>query len=117
VRLRCLLVDDNAVFLETASRILESQGLRVVGRARTTSEALELAAELRPEVALVDVELGDENGFDLAESFAAAAPATRVILISTHAEEEFSALLPESPAVGFLAKNEISAEAVQSLAG
>jgi DNA-binding NarL/FixJ family response regulator len=117
VRLRCLLVDDNAVFLETASRILESQGLRVVGRARTTREALELAAELRPEVALVDVELGDENGFDLAEALAAAVPSTRVILISTHAEEELSALLPESRAVGFLAKNQISAEAVRGLAG
>jgi DNA-binding NarL/FixJ family response regulator len=89
----------------------------VVGRARTTREALELAAELRPEVALVDVELGDENGFDLAEALAAVVPSTRVILISTHAEEEFSALLLESRAVGFLAKNQISAETVRGLAG
>jgi DNA-binding NarL/FixJ family response regulator len=115
--LRCLLVDDNDAFLATASGLLETQGLSVVGCARTGTEALELAGELRPQVALVDVELGDENGFDVTEALATAVPSTRVILISTHDENEFFGLVAASSAIGFLAKNAISAEAVRSLVG
>jgi DNA-binding NarL/FixJ family response regulator len=55
VRVRCLLVDDNEAFLFSASRLLESQGVDVVGQARTSSEALRLARRLRPDVVLVDV--------------------------------------------------------------
>jgi CheY-like chemotaxis protein len=113
--LRCLLVDDNEQFLASATRLLEAQGLVVVGRASSAGEALGLARELAPEVALVDVQLGHEDGFDLARRLAAGPRSLRVILISTHAEEELEDLIAESPAVGFLPKAVLSADAILAL--
>jgi DNA-binding NarL/FixJ family response regulator len=117
VGLRCLLVDVNDEFLAAAERVLGSQGLDVVGLARSGPEALRLATELAPDVALVDVELGAESGFDVTEALSAAAPSLRVILISTHAEDELFDLLSASPAVGFLAKSALGARAIADLAG
>jgi CheY-like chemotaxis protein len=65
--MRCLIVDDDASFLDTASLLLEQQGVAVVGVATTSAEALKRVEELRPEVILVDVNLGAESGFELAE--------------------------------------------------
>ena len=66
-----LIVDDNRLFLEAARDRLERGGLRVVGVAATSAEALQRAAELQPEVVLVDVVLGAESGFELARRLAA----------------------------------------------
>ena len=68
--LRCLLVDDNPEFLETARRLLEQQGISVVGIAANSAEAVERAAELQPDVVLIDVHLGKENGLQLARRIA-----------------------------------------------
>jgi two-component system, NarL family, nitrate/nitrite response regulator NarL len=115
VGLRCLIVDDSEEFLASASRLLEAQGLEVVGAVSSGAEAVSLATELRPEVALVDVQLGDEDGFEVTRRLAAAAPSTRVVLISTHPEED----LPELPAsaAGFLAKTALSGAAIRELLG
>jgi len=115
VALRCLIVDDNEAFLASASRLLCAQGLEVVARASSGAEALRLARQLQPDVALVDVQLGDEDGLELARRFAANALATRVILISTHSKDELGELVVDSPAVGFLSKADISAAAVRQL--
>ena len=61
-----LIVDDNWLFLEAARDRLEREGLRVVGVAATSAEALHRAEELRPDVVLVDVMLRGESGFELA---------------------------------------------------
>jgi CheY-like chemotaxis protein len=107
--LRCLLVDDSAAFLETASLLLERQGLTVVGVASSIAEALRRARALRPDVILVDIGLGDESGFTLARFLARDDRGTRVILISAGAEADYADLIAESPADGFLAKSELSA--------
>ncbi len=65
--MRCLIVDDNADFAEAARHLLEHGGFTVVGVASTSAEALQCFEERRPDVTLVDVNLGNENGFELAE--------------------------------------------------
>jgi two-component system, NarL family, nitrate/nitrite response regulator NarL len=118
VALRCLIVDDSEEFLASASRLLEAQGLEVVGRASSGVEAFELAAERRPDVALVDVQLGDEDGREVARSLAMVVRSTRVVLISAYPEEELPpGLLAGSSAVGFLAKTALSAAAIRELLG
>jgi len=116
---RYLLVDDNATFLETASVFLEREGLTVVGMASSIAEALRQARALRPDVILVDIELGDESGFDLARLLAqdGQGGGAEVILISTHAEADYSELIAESPAAGFLAKSELSARGISRILG
>jgi two-component system nitrate/nitrite response regulator NarL len=65
-RLRCLIVDDSPRFLHAARGLLERQGIRVVGVASTGAEALQQATQLRPDITLLDINLGGESGFDLA---------------------------------------------------
>jgi DNA-binding NarL/FixJ family response regulator len=111
VTLRCLLVDDNSQFLAAARDLLEGEGLTVVGVAGRIAEAVGQAADLGPDVALVDINLGGESGFDLAERLVP----TPVIMISTHSGDDYVDLVEESPAIGFLAKTALSATAVRNL--
>jgi DNA-binding NarL/FixJ family response regulator len=115
VDVRCLIVDDSARFLVAARGLLERQGLTVAGVASTGPEALCLAEELHPDVTLVDIDLGEESGFELARELSRTAAAPPVILISTHTEEDFAALIEASPAIGFLSKTRLSAGAVRDL--
>jgi CheY-like chemotaxis protein len=115
--LRCLIVDDSPRFLDAARGLLERQGVTVVGVASTSAEALQRAQELRPDVTLVDVDLGGESGLELARRLdrePGLAPLP-VILISTHAEADYAELVAASPAVGFLAKSALSAGAIRDL--
>jgi DNA-binding NarL/FixJ family response regulator len=117
VSLRCLIVDDQPSFCEAARDLLEGQGVTVVGFATSSAEAVRSVQQLQPEVALVDIDLGTDSGFDLARRLADGVDgsAPRVILISTHDEREFVRLIESSPAVGFLAKTELSAERIYRL--
>lgn len=112
---RCVLVDDNEEFLASAARLLESQGVEVIGLASTTDDALRLAETLKPEVALVDIELDHEDGIELARVLAKRAPSTDVVLISAHERDDLSDLISDSPAVGFLPKPVLSASAIERL--
>ena len=117
--LSCLIVDDNFEFLHAARQLLQQEGINVVGVASSGAEALQRVAELRPDVTLVDVCLGDECGFELARRLAAAEPRTRsaLILISTYAERDLHDVIAESPAVGFLSKSDLSGRAVHAVLG
>ncbi len=112
--LRVLIVDDSRHFLNAARGVLEQDGIAVVGVASTSAEARQLARELRPDGILIDVDLGDESGLDLAREFASADGAP-VVLISAYPESELDDLIAASPAVGFLSKSELSASKVSSL--
>jgi CheY-like chemotaxis protein len=114
---RCLIVDDNLPFLHAARALLEREGVTVAGVASTSADALRQAEALRPDVVLADIFLGEESGFDLARRLARENPngGVTVILISTHAEAEFAALIDESPAVGFVAKSDLSARAIRQI--
>jgi DNA-binding NarL/FixJ family response regulator len=116
--LRCLIVDDNVSFREEMHDLLAEQGLDVVGDAGSAAEAHRQIAALRPDVALIDIDLGGESGFALARRLHenpghVAAP--HVILISTHDEAEYADLIEASSALGVLAKIDLSAAAIRRL--
>jgi DNA-binding NarL/FixJ family response regulator len=115
--MRILIVDDNDSFLEAARVLLEREGLTVAGVASTGAEALSQLGTLRPDVVLLDISLGDESGFDLAQRFAGDGlhDGTAVVLISTRAEEDYADLVAGSPAAGFLSKAELSASAIRRI--
>jgi DNA-binding NarL/FixJ family response regulator len=113
---RCLIVDDSHAFLAAARTLLERQGLTVAGVASTGAEARREVEALRPDLVLVDVSLGSESGFDLARQLVDDHHhAARVILISTRSEAELAELVASSPALGFLSKSELSADAIRGL--
>ena len=117
VPLRCLIVDDNEFFLEIAAASLAGDDLDVVGTATTSAEALRQVRELQPEVVLVDINLREESGFELARMLVERFPrlASGVVLISTRAEQDFGDLIKTSPAAGFIPKTQLSARAVREL--
>jgi len=115
VGLRCLLVDDSEEFLAAASRLLEAQGLAIVGTASSGVDAVRVAEAAHPDVALVDVQLGEEDGLEVARRLIARTPSTRVVLISTHSQDDLVELIADSPAVGFLPKPALGAVAIAAL--
>jgi CheY-like chemotaxis protein len=115
--LRCLIVDDNAGFLRSARLLLEGQGITVTAVASNGEDALRQAEALRPDVVLVDIDLGGESGFDVVGRLhrrLERAPSD-LILISTHCEEDFADLIAANPVVGFISKPHLSAHAIHRL--
>jgi DNA-binding NarL/FixJ family response regulator len=115
---RYLIVDDNTSFREEMRGLLVEQGLDVVGGAGSAADAHRQIAELRPDVALIDIDLGGDSGLELARQLGKqpgnAAP-PYVILISTHDETEYADLIQASSAIGFLAKSDLSAASIRRM--
>jgi DNA-binding NarL/FixJ family response regulator len=116
VPLRCLIVDDNSLFLEGAADLLRLEGVDVVGVASNSAQAIQLVSELRPDVTLVDIDLGDEDGLELTRRLSDTSAAhSKVILVSTHSEDDLAQLIAASPALGFVPKTRLSAQAIRDL--
>ncbi len=116
--LRALIVDDNAIFLEAARQLLEREGIAVVGVATGGDEALRVAMAYDLDVVLIDVDLGQESGFDLADRLDSSMGwRTPIVLISNHCEEDLRDLVEMSPAIGFVPKAMISGEAIVEALG
>lgn len=120
--MHCLIVDDSAYFLQAARVLLEREGGVIVDMASTGADAIAHAEMRPPDVILLDINLGAESGFDVARQIdqstgtkVSNAARPRIILISTHAEEDFLELVADSPAVGFLSKSALSTGAIQEL--
>ena len=117
--LRCFIVDDSPHFLDAAQALLEREGLVVVGVASTIAEALHRVDDVEPDVVLVDVDLGKESGFELARRLRSqtSVDRSRVILISTHAEQDLRDLITAAPVAAFLSKSRLSAAAIREILG
>jgi two-component system, NarL family, nitrate/nitrite response regulator NarL len=112
VPVRCLIIDDSLGFLAAARRLLEGEGITIAGVATNGVDALREAERVRPDLALVDIDLGGESGLELVGRLPVPA-----ILISTHDEQDYRDLIAASPAVGFLPKATLSARAIHDLLG
>ena len=117
--LRCFIVDDSPQFVDAAQALLEREGVAMVGVASTSEEALRRVEDVKPDVVLIDVDLGDESGFNLARRFQSetSLDPSRVILISTYAEEDLRDLITAAPVAAFLSKSRISARAIHKILG
>lgn len=114
--LSAVIVDDSVEFLRAARCLLEREGIVVAAAVSSGAEALRSAVEHDPDVMLVDVGLGDESGFDLADQLERATGGrARVVLISAHSELDLRDLIEASPAIGFVPKSLLSAEAITAL--
>ena len=111
-----LIVDDSEPFLEAARALLERQGLEVLEVASTSAQALGRVGELRPDIVLVDINLGPESGFELARQLDGHGSRPTVILMSTGTEADFGELIGDSTASGFLTKSELSADGIRTIA-
>jgi DNA-binding NarL/FixJ family response regulator len=111
-----LIVDDHPAFRASARRVLEADGYEVVGEAADGRGAIAATRRLRPDIVLLDVNLPDADGFDLARELAdqdGGAPV--IVLTSSHDREDFGDSLSTSSAAGFVPKDQLSGAAVAAL--
>lgn len=113
--LTVLLVDDYAGFRQVARALLEAHGIEVVGEAADGRSALSEVERLRPQLVLLDVQLPDIDGFEVAEMLGEVSDPPAVVLTSSHPVSSYRRRLARSPARGFIAKDELSGAALAAL--
>jgi CheY-like chemotaxis protein len=107
-----LIVDDHASFRALASMLLESEGYEVVGEAEDGGGALGAAARLNPELVLLDIQLPDLDGFEVASRLSRNVDPPPVILISSRPASVYGPQIASSGALGFIRKDELSGVAL-----
>jgi len=112
-----LVVDDHASFRSLARRLLAAEGYDVVGEAEDGASAVDAALELRPGVILLDVQLPDIDGFEVARRLGEAGLGSSIVLVSTRDSASYRRRLADSPARGFIPKTELSGRALADLVG
>jgi two-component system response regulator EvgA len=110
-----LIVDDHAGFRRTARALLELEGFEVVGEADDGRSALEQVSRLRPDIVLLDVQLPDMDGFEVAKRLVSDGYCPRIVLISSRDASEFGGLVASSGARGFIPKAELSGRRLAAL--
>ncbi|MEV5962597.1 response regulator transcription factor [Kribbella sp. NPDC051952] len=114
---RILIVDDYVLFRSSARRMLESHGFDVIGESGDGSSAISAVQALRPDVVLLDVQLPDIDGFEVARRLAEEPDAPAVILTSIRDASAYRSRLPGTPALGFISKAELSETRISELLG
>jgi len=112
---RVLIVDDHAPFRDAARRVLSAAGFDVVAGAADAAGGLQLAGELRPDVVLVDVQLPDADGFQLARELTGRPGAPVVVLVSGRPRADYGGLVERSGARGFIDKAEFSGSRLRAV--
>jgi DNA-binding NarL/FixJ family response regulator len=111
-----LIVDDSPPFLEAARQLLADDGVTVVGFAATSDQAVNKTSALAPDVVLVDIDLGPESGFDVAQRLAGLPHGgPPVVLISAESGSELAELVDASGALGFVSKTDLSGNTIRKL--
>jgi DNA-binding NarL/FixJ family response regulator len=117
MRKRILVIDDNTAFRGALAQVLETERFAVVAEAATGASGVQLAREHEPDLVIVDVQLPDTDGFDVAEQLAALELPMEVILTSGLHLTDLGTLVAESSARGFVPKAELSVGAIKALLG
>jgi DNA-binding NarL/FixJ family response regulator len=113
---RLLLVDDHEVLrLGLRTLFTESGGFEVVGEAGTMAEAINAAAKLKPDVVLMDVRLPDGSGVQACREIRTARPETRVVFLTSYADEDAVLQTILAGAYGFLLKEVSSEELIRAM--
>jgi two-component system invasion response regulator UvrY len=103
-----LVVDDQAPFRAIARQVVElTPGFVVVGEAESGEAAVRLAADLRPHVVLMDINLPGISGIEAARQIVTTSPATRVVLLSTYRESDLPADALDSGARRYVHKEDL----------
>jgi len=117
VVLRILLADDHTLVRQGLRRMLEEQpAWRVVAEAGDGREAVRLAEEHNPDVAILDVAMPLLNGVEATRQIARRAPAIRILVLSMHADEAYVTQILKAGAIGYLLKDSADADLMRAVA-
>ena len=110
-----LIVDDHAMFRTSTRLLLQAEGYDVVGEADDGASAVAEATRLRPDIVVLDVQLPDTTGFEIARELLERRLVGRIVLVSSRHASDYGEQVGESGAVGFIAKDELSGEALHTV--
>jgi NarL family two-component system response regulator LiaR len=111
-----LLADDHVLMREGTREVLErEEGLRVVGEADDGEQAVELATELEPDVALIDIAMPKLNGIEATKQIKATCPATAVLILTAYDDDQYVFALLEAGAAGYLLKDVRARDLVEAV--
>jgi DNA-binding NarL/FixJ family response regulator len=112
---RVLVVDDHASFRNCARTLLTAEGFEVVAEAEDGTSALACVLEVAPDLVLLDIQLPDLDGFDVASRLLARDPGLAIVLISSRDRIEYGSLVERSGVRGFVSKADLSRAALERL--
>lgn len=113
---RILIVDDHPVMRRGLTQLISELGsMEVCGEAASKKEAITAVSHLRPELAIVDISLGDDNGLDIIKELKERFPDTNVLVHSMHDETMFAERVLAAGALGYVGKNETSQVLIQAI--
>ena len=112
---RVLFADDHSIVRESLKPILEREGFQVVAEATDGREAVRLAGELHPDVAVLDVGMPLLNGLDAARAIQQECPRTRTILLTMHSEDTYVLQALQLGVRGYVLKSQAVADLVRAL--
>jgi DNA-binding NarL/FixJ family response regulator len=110
-----VIVDDHAPFRSLARSLLQGQGYTVIGEANDGASAVSEVRRLHPELVLLDIQLPDTDGFEVARQLAAEGNRAAIVLISSRDASEYRRRLAETTARGFIAKSDLSGDALSAI--
>src|SRR5437016_209951 len=113
--IRVLLADDHQMVRQALKALLDGEGFQVIDEAGDGEQALRLAAEQRPDVAVLDVAMPVLNGLDAAQEMKRVSPKTKTILLTMHAETHYVLRALSAGAKGFLLKTHAAEDLVRAL--
>jgi DNA-binding NarL/FixJ family response regulator len=110
-----LIVDDHPSFRASARALLEAEGFDVVGEASDGESAVAECGRLHPDVVLLDVQLPDLTGFEVASQLTGNGARVNVVLVSSRDGSDYGPLVEQSGASGFVPKAELSGARIAAL--
>jgi two-component system, NarL family, response regulator NreC len=114
--IRVMLADDHRVLRDSLKLFLEKNGCEVVGEASTGEEALALAAKVRPQVLVMDLEMPGVGGLAITHRIVKLSPPPRVLILSAYSDEEYVIeALTDAGAAGYLLKSDGTNELIQAV--
>jgi len=115
-KISVLLVDDHTIVRQGIRRLLEDEpDINVVGEAETGREAVEMAAQLLPDVAVMDISMPNLDGIEATRQITREQSSTRVLVLSGHRDVEYVERLTEAGAAGYLVKQSSMADLVEGI--
>ena len=114
--IRLLLIDDHAVVRTGLRMLLETEpDIEIAGEAGTAAEGMMAAAQLAPDVVLMDIGLPDRSGIEAAREIKNRAPATAVVALTIHEDEEYFFKMLEAGASGYVPKRAAPEELITAI--
>jgi len=113
--LRLLLAEDHTILLEGLRALLDKEGFNIVGQAQDGRAAVDLARELQPDVAILDIAMPALNGVDAAREIGRVSPDTRTILLTVHEDNQYVIEALRAGVSGYLVKTKAASDLVQAI--